>query len=714
MFALENRVFIDISVDGKTLEGVDLFGNMAFSESVAGLFPAATIVLNDYSDRLVKDLSLTDGNEILVTVGKSSSDLRTISRQYRLFQLKRYETGFGPQLFAHCIYDAPNFTTKNCRQVYTGTSSEVLAAIAGECSLYYSGPESFNGRRPKDNQKWWNINRSRAAFSQYNVARHGMLDTNSAMCSALTSMGELRYRNLMDVIESPISSIKYAFVHNSLPGEIESKFRTYLVDEAQYKSDAGLMNTWQNYGSTRVVHDAKCRDKDESGVNVKCSGKYLAINEQVSQTVEKSARFDYSFLDCGNVHEKYERAFYQNIKQLALFSERVSILCREPTEVQLLDPVIYRQANTSESNIVSASDIYLVVAKTIFIKGGAYYSERLELVRMSLTEKGSSALKSEVITPGNSIDLAIPESIIDPTANNLVRTSLAAANSIRQILSSAESVARAAVNSSLSVPSSIQNLVFNLQSLQQTLTPGFNPNSVAQLLGNSSTAISAYIATTQLFNSTLSQSSTAIRNTLQSMLGNPMSTIIRQAPLFLPNGILASTANILGPVLVYSKVCDFYNISNNFVRNSANRALIQSVPGGIQSLADFNQSVLALNQANRAQISSIATIWNSGLSHVLAQPIPVGADPSNIHHLENLIRGSLDQPIKYEAKVKSPNDVLQDLKDAIFSENANRTARWLDSNSIKNITFQPSLDNYASDIENMSKACRAQLSLVYV
>jgi len=727
MINIQGRIYLNIKIDQKFLDNSpNVFGTVALTESVAGLFPAASLLLNDFSGQLNRQLALTDGNEVLVTVGRTPDDLNTVVRQYRVFHIKQVASGFGPQMRVNCIYDAPKFISEAANEHYVGTSSQVLQQIADKCQLYYCGPEKYNGKTLNDAQSWWNINRSRASFAQQNVARHGYMDPHSAMCAAVTSLGELRYRNLMDVIETPVDQINFLFIHSFPLSEEDKKRKVYLVDAAQAHSDAGLMNSWQNYGSTRVVHTSNGLPQIEESVDVKTSGKYLAINDQVSRTIGR-ARYDHSPLDCGNVNPKYERAFYQNIKQLGLFSERVSILCSEPTAVQLLDPVLYRQSFADPSETANVSDVYIVIGKTIFVKGGSYYAERIELVRMSLTEKGESNLKC-AFTPDKAAASAIPESLIDPTAMgsatslSVTAKQLGIALQMQLDAKVADAAASLAKMSSLKVAKAAVNLARTAQNVAALVEGGVagivsNPLGAIRTLTNATGALSQYNSSIERFSIDYMDTGTKALGYANSLLNDSrFNDALRIATLVKPGGLAENQAAITGALSLNSMTGAIFNAGRDLVNSGQSILAFRSVPGGSQALDSFNTVVRQLGQNTYNLNRGLVDMWNSCVSISSGSPIPSLIPRDNSSSVYSFVRDSLSSPLTYEAKVKSPSDVKADFVKAITTKNDDRTLKWADLGSYVNYSATQAaarINELANSLQNRAVLYQSQQAMSY-
>lgn len=392
MLLIQDKVYLDILIDGQAIPATtNMLHEVILTEGNGDMSPVIQMTLNDQNGSLQQSLALTDGNEIAVVIGRKPNDTRNIVRQYRLFGTKQTVSASGPAITAYGIYDAPGYLTGSYREAYEGSSTQVLQALAQKCMLTLDGPKEFNGRETQDRQVWLNVCSTRANFV-HEVIRHAYMDDNSAMSCALTSAGVLKYRNLLDVMSLDRDKIQFALLLN-IPksGDIRAP-NIMLARQVRDWSAAGLMTNWVNYGSTRAIHSLTGEQDIEKSIDLKTTASFLPINEEVSRTVG-NARIDYACLDCGNVHSKYERAAYQNIRLLALFSERLSVLLNDVSNVQLYDAILYYQQDNQPSLTSKNSAVYIVVGKTIMIRNGNQYIERLELARPELTVKGSATLK---------------------------------------------------------------------------------------------------------------------------------------------------------------------------------------------------------------------------------------------------------------------------------------------------------------------------------
>lgn len=619
MLNISDRIFIDIKIDGNDLPtSPNIIGRVTMTEGAAAMSPAIELLLNDYTGHLSRQLALTDGNELLVTIGKTPNDVKTVARQYRVFGIRSITTSQGPAMQIIGIYDAPGYLTGSVRESFKDSTGGVLREIAARCKLTYRGPEDFNGKKTADSQVWLNVAKSRAMFA-FQTARHGYIDDTSAMYLALTSLGELRYVNLNDVIETPSEKIKRQFLHNSVETAEESDIVSYVVASATTRSTAGLMNTWHNYGSTRIEHVLSGVNEEHSKIDVQTNGNYLAINDTVKKTVERS-RVDYSPIDCGNTHQQFERALYQNLKLIALFSEHVSLLTYEATDLQLLDVVVYRQANADIKTPASNSDIYIVVAKTI-MGVGAHYAERFELARRSITEKGATELATSATTVNT--DPTIPVSEIDPTSNVAAGT-LPRAQSLtsisRPVSSSMATTRTTASELKTGYVNTVTNLKQTLAAAKQVQGSVNNARMLVAQVKASLPSMKRYADIGESMGRQMKYNATSMKNMVTSLRGQNLKTGVRRTMLLEPGGIMDSMTYMQSAVKQQMQVASILSpISYQMNRDIS---VIESVSGGRQAVQEYNtQRTRIMSNAYVARLAQSDT-WNQSVSLIDDKNVP--------------------------------------------------------------------------------------------
>ncbi len=341
MLNIKNQAYITLKVDGSPIEVVNI-KNMTLAEGNGAYAPTMKLELDDPTSLLSRNYALNEANVIEIMIARTPNDTGIRSRKYRLFSPARNNPTRNPMLLLVGLLDAPKYFSASLRESYRGTTDSVISTVAGKVGLDYIAPD--NSRQCNDNQTWLDVCTTRARFI-HEVTRHGYMDDKSGMASAVTSYKELRYKNLVDTINTPPGQIEYVFSHNASHSSSDSG-TLYIIKEAQDKSSSGMMSSWQNYGSTRQHNniDGKPRTKKTADVQIPNGDSYMVINETVSEEIDRS-RVEYAQIDCSNTHKNYQEAVYQNLRILGAFSEVVSLLVDVVTDVQLFDPIIYRQAD---------------------------------------------------------------------------------------------------------------------------------------------------------------------------------------------------------------------------------------------------------------------------------------------------------------------------------------------------------------------------------
>ena len=670
MIIQENAIFIKLEVDGAELpNSASVIADITMTEGNGALAPALEIILNDFSGHLQDSRALTDGNLMVLTVGKSVNDTKNVTRQYRLFGMKQIQSAAGPQIKAVASYDAPNYLIGSTTESFQGTTSDIFRTIAGRCKLKYSGPEDFNGRKMTDSQIWRNVCRSRAVFSS-DASLHGHMDDTSAMCLMLTSLGILKYRNLMDIMEVPVSKIKRSFLHNIPPSESNACMINYSVKEAKDRSISGLVNTWQNYGSTRVEHSLSGKRVDHTKIGIKTKGTYLPINDQITKTVGR-VRTEYAPLDCGNTSAGYQQAMYQNLKILGLFGESLSIFVHDITDVQLLDPVIYRQANTDISIPVKNSDVYIVVGKTVIITGAKHYGERIELIRMSLTKKGAAALKSADGEPASDIkSCTTPDLTINPTAQT-AKTSLPTAVAAQQIAAPAATAMKSVAQQIPAFNNNIGHSLNNINQSIKTLTTTaakLSSNAMqasAQALHSSMNLLGGAAST---LSNSLVTAERAVATMANTLVTSALSPMAKQAMLFQPGGIFSTFAASTGALKQLTNISTMTNmLSTNYSLPAL--GVTQAVTSGL------NAGSAAITASTQNATASQAKMWNSILRIISVSEIPV-LNTSNAVALQKALAIAYSPSTHESSSVQSLDSHSTNVQSLMLKKDSQNQLPW--------------------------------------
>lgn len=612
MLNIKNQVFITIKIDGQPLEYV-VIKDLTLAEGNGAYAPTMRLELDDPTSLLAQSRALSEGNLVEVLISRSQDSNSAEARRYRIFGPTRENNSYNNNILIVGILDSPKYLTASIRSCHTGTSDQVLKEVAGLCGLEYEGPS--NGRALNDRQNWWDVCTTRARFV-YEVVRHGYMDDKSCMESVVTSTQDLRYRNIIDEINTPLDKIKYVFTHSTLDNALDSGKKEFIVKEARDRSTSGAMANWVNYGSTRCRNNIDGVQKNRKEVQVKAPGQYLAINQEISEMVKRT-RFDYAQIDCSNTHKDYENAWYQNLKQLALFTETMSLLVTDVTDIKLLDPIIYRQADADPTEKVRNEDRYIVTGKTIVVRGGVHYAERLQCSRISVLMKGTASLKNNLDAFGDNSPMeswppsVIPQCSIDRGAWGGAITNMPSVSSIGGILGSIGNLNGQLGGLTSQLPSIMGSVLGPLQNVVQEVLGGAGSainSALGSVLGPLSSVINQVTSLTGLTQSgeglirqlvgTLASQPQSVASTILTGDDSATKTILEMFRLLSMHGVLGNTARTVASLIP---------ASNNYSNYGQFAQYGNAAYGQCQSTA-----------------SAATNTWNQTLSGYNRQPIPYG------------------------------------------------------------------------------------------
>jgi hypothetical protein len=390
---IEGMAFCTLDIAGSSMPpSMNMIENILIMEGFGMGLPTMRLSLFDEKETLSRDLNLKEGSTISIRLGKTADSAPEY--KFRVFGWGRHRNSSGKVLNVVCILDAPKFGAGSYAESFDGSSSNVMQQLAERSSLRYEGPKGDT----KDTQVWLNINHNRLSFSE-DVALRGFVNESSCMARTVRMDGTLVYKDLMAVLkEQP----KNTLIHNK--DGAGASGNAVDVREAKDRSYSGLFAHFVNYGHKLFGHDFGSETADFSieSIDVDApSSAGVPVNAEVlAMLKDRGARVTYAGYDPGtgpdegfNIHENYERAYYQNVRLLSMFSEGVIALTDSATEVKTFESIEYQQGSGAKGPSTPApNDIagrYIVGGKSILIKGGKKYSELFYLYRPFLTEAGN-------------------------------------------------------------------------------------------------------------------------------------------------------------------------------------------------------------------------------------------------------------------------------------------------------------------------------------
>lgn len=374
-YTLQGSIKIDLLIGEQDIKaGLNFFNDIFIVESVHQLVPTLTLNIGDSDSQLLKEFHLTDGMpvDILIAQDDQSSSPKSL-RRYRMFggNASRKESA-GHHVSYNCVLDCPRYLGQAARRACDGNSSDALALISNDCGL------TAKIAATNDRQIWLSSGQTYGQWAK-KICDHGYLHETSCFSVAVSEKKELHY---VDIINRLVSTAPKKILYHTLPEPTDGE--GLIIYDVKAQNQSGLLNNWTNYGfqaqangvnSSYLFSTSQVLKREEA----------LAQSQAVRDIVNPSRLEHYEF-DCGNVNDKYYRAYYQNFKLRASFTETLSVIILDYSNLSIYDVVEVRigYGNYQDLSLTADSGFYLVAAKTRIVRNGLNYGERLELVRNSI------------------------------------------------------------------------------------------------------------------------------------------------------------------------------------------------------------------------------------------------------------------------------------------------------------------------------------------
>ena len=215
-------------------------------------------------------------------------------------------------------------------------------------------------------------NKSYGQFAQ-SVSDYGYFDRNSCAMVCVTSSGVMKYKNVTTL--PLLQPTNRAYFYTDKPKDNYANFRI-LTDEWFYESTFVNMLYGYKYdvidtnldGSTQVFKEVDSKKTFSNKLNVNNN-----INELMS-----SVRTEYGFVDCGNTHSNYWKAYHQNKRLRCTYSSTYIPTVSEDTGLELLDLAEIESISGTDTN-TDTTTTYIVTGKTQMIDDTFSYKEKLQL-----------------------------------------------------------------------------------------------------------------------------------------------------------------------------------------------------------------------------------------------------------------------------------------------------------------------------------------------
>lgn len=383
---IEGLAYCSIDIEGSSVPpSMNMLSSILIMEGFGMGLPVLQLILNDEKESLSKELAIADGSRIVIRLGKDTKNIRECP--FRVFGWRRSQGSGGPRLEIVGLLDVPLWGAGAFTEAYHMSSSELMAQIAQKCGLKYEGPK----QNTDDLMTWINLNTTRLSFTE-DVAIRGYTSETSCMARIVTADKKLKYKNLFDILNEAST---HTFVHDTTGGG-GTEGKSVPVREARDASASGLGAHHINYGQKHYQHSGTGTDVEILKLTAPLLGTSLPLNKDVlQQLIERGSKVTHSGFDPGTapsmdaaVHQFYENAYYQNLRFLSLFSERVTLLTDQCTDVETFNPVAYLLKSDKSGTSQARDDVsskYVHGGKTMQIKNGSKFAEAHYLYRPFLS-----------------------------------------------------------------------------------------------------------------------------------------------------------------------------------------------------------------------------------------------------------------------------------------------------------------------------------------
>lgn len=364
-YRVKDRIEISLFINGKEFpfDRSNVLNFLHMSSSTRIALPMLRFSIVDSVHWLTKNTDLVDGAPIQIIIREDSKQV-SYKFRYNTSNVQQGPSGLVYDIDGY--YDAPLYWLKSTTEAINGTSSDALAEIAKLTGLAYEGVKTA------DSQIWLPMNKKYHKFVK-DIVDHAYMTDRSCMQSVVTLGGTLKFRNVCEVPNQMVRFVSGKYVEGC-----------HLASDFKPKSKSGMLNTMSGYASKAVMPSFQSSDVSSvEKISVTRNTARLAVNSQLHRNVTEGA-VQHRPIDCGNVHQNYERGLYQNRRMSNLYSIGMDILTPDFTEIDPLDYISF-EANTTDQakHDKTNSGAYVVSSKAIYVQG-LHYFERFEVCRTGI------------------------------------------------------------------------------------------------------------------------------------------------------------------------------------------------------------------------------------------------------------------------------------------------------------------------------------------
>ena len=351
-FIIQGRIEISISINGTDYPldpGTNTLNFLQMGCSARQKLPTCHFAVTDNTKALDK-VFLQDGIPLTIVVKANRSLSQTYN--FRLFHKKKTFDGSSYKYEIDGYWDAPIYWAGTSEAGIQGTSSTVLQNIATLSGLHYRGITT------NDPQLWMQRNRSYGDFAKV-VYQHGYVSDKSYTVAGVDLTGTLIYVDANNLPTPTVTLVAYQMVDGM-----------YTVVDYRATSKSGLNNNLTGYNNARYT-------QSQSGTALSTANDQLAFTPDTTaplfntdvKTIAARGYQSYGPIDVGNVHSKYERAAYQNMRYANLLSMDVDFLVNMPVPLTLFDKFTFSVETANNKQDPAYSGVYIVSGQALYVQG---------------------------------------------------------------------------------------------------------------------------------------------------------------------------------------------------------------------------------------------------------------------------------------------------------------------------------------------------------
>lgn len=369
MLKVSDRFYLAVKIDKKEIPLEKLaFRSFQAHSNLLFYQPMANLSLVD--NQKYFDLNpVGDGARFEIYTGTTKDIAKAKIYKFRHFKTDRAAIGGTMSAYNfRLVYDAPRFINENMTSVISGTSSEVMRAIASQVPFSKVVVDTSSDAMP-----WIPFGMKRCEFARH-VCNHAYASPNSCFMLGIRLDGSMHFRNVSNISIAKATNLMVKG-SSTLQGSIR------IIGDKEVVS-SGLQNAFSGY-KMETIEQGTASDKSYTKVAAPASSTSILVNANISKGIEGS-RLINSPIATSNVHPNYQNASHQNKRIRNTFMLSTYVATDTMTDLDLFDTTKYmcveQGAHKTELN-KKLSGSYLIVAKTVYATKDGMYFEKFQLQR---------------------------------------------------------------------------------------------------------------------------------------------------------------------------------------------------------------------------------------------------------------------------------------------------------------------------------------------